>query len=79
VRRPSPERNPVNFKKLPGSKWTAIRPEKREKHFLVLGWEVDELGAPTDRVLMEAVLTRTVNPVPWRELYDVRRWRVGWC
>jgi tryptophan-rich hypothetical protein len=71
-------RNPVNRKKLAGSKWTAVRPVHREKHFLVHDWVRDDNGQPTDRVVMEAVLTRRVREIRWRELEDGDRWRVGW-
>ena len=43
-----PNRNPVNHRKLPNSKWTAVHPVNREKHFLVLDWVRDEDGDPTD-------------------------------
>jgi tryptophan-rich hypothetical protein len=72
------DRNPVNRRKLPGSKWTAVRPVNREKHFLVVDWVRDESGEPTDHVLIEAVLTNTVQSVHWRELEDTEHWRVGW-
>lgn len=71
-------RNPVNRNKLPGSKWTATRPERREKHWLVLDWERDADGRPTDRVRLEAVMTRRVRLLHWRELGDAGTWRVGW-
>lgn len=70
--------NPVNRKKLPGSKWTAVTPVRREKHFLVLDWVRDEHGEPTDRVQIEAVLTNAVYELHWRELEDSGRWRIGW-
>ena len=55
-------RNPVNRVKLPGSKWTAVRPEDREKHFMhVRNWVRDADGLPTDDVEIEAILTRVVH------------------
>jgi tryptophan-rich hypothetical protein len=75
----TPARNPVNRRKLPNSKWTAVRPENREKHFLVLDWVRDEDGTPTDRLVIEAVLTRRVREIHWRDLENSDRWRVGWC
>ena len=74
----SRDRNPVNLKKLPGSKWTAVQPVDREKHFVVLGWELDERGEPTDRVELEAVLTRAVRRIAWRKLRDRGQWLIGW-
>jgi tryptophan-rich hypothetical protein len=72
------QRNPVNLKKLPGSKWTAVRPVDREKHFLVLDWVRDDDGEPTGEILIEAILTNVVRTIPWRELEDRDRWRIGW-
>lgn len=71
-------RNPVNPAKLPGSKWTAVRPENREKHFVVRNWVRDADGRPTDEVEIEAILTRVVRVLRWRELEDWDRWRIGW-
>ena len=71
-------RNPVNRVKLPGSKWTAVRPENREKHFIVRGWVRDADGQPTDEVEIVAILTRVVRVLRWRELEDWDRWRIGW-
>jgi tryptophan-rich hypothetical protein len=70
--------NPVNFKKISGSKWTAIRPVDRQKHFIVLDWVRDQNGEPTDEVEIEAILTSSVSVIHWRELEDTNRWRIGW-
>ncbi len=71
-------KNPVNLKKLPNSKWTAVNPADREKHFLVLDWVRDEAGEPTGQVVLEAVLTNRLSEIHWRDLEDPRRWRIGW-
>ena len=71
-------RNPVNRPKLPGSKWTAVRPERREKHFIVHDWVRDDDGRPTAEIRVEAILTGTVRVLHWRELEDPEVWRVGW-
>ena len=70
--------NPVNRKKLPGSKWTAVRPVDREKHFTVLDWVRDDDGTPTDHLVIEAVLTNRLRQIHWRELESPESWRVGW-
>jgi len=49
----SRRRNPVNHKKLPGSKWTAVRPVARQKHFVVLDWVRDDDGTPADTIEIE--------------------------
>jgi tryptophan-rich hypothetical protein len=74
----APARNPVNRKKLPMSKWTAVSPVDREKHFLVVDWVRDDEDAPTDRLVIEAVLTQRLREIHWRELEDPRSWLVGW-
>ena len=71
-------KNPVNLKKLPNSKWTAVTPSDREKHFLVLDWVRDDAGEPTDQVVLEAVLTNRLREIHWRDLEDSRSWRIGW-
>ena len=73
-----PTGNPVNRKKLPNSKWTAVRPVNREKHFIVLDWVRDDDGNPTDHLVIEAVLTNREREIHWRELEAVDSWRVGW-
>jgi tryptophan-rich hypothetical protein len=76
--RMSSRRNPVNFKKLPGSKWTAARPQRKEKHFIVLDWERNEAGERTDRVVIEAVYSGVLRRIHWRQLGDPDRWLIGW-
>ena len=73
-----PETNPVNRNKLPGSKWTATRPRNKEKHFIVLGWQLDADGHPTERIEIEAVYTKAVRHVHWRDLKDRSSWLIGW-
>lgn len=63
--------------KLVGSKWTAVAPTHKEKHFLVLRWLEEDEGPP--QVLeLEAVYTGRRFTLPWRELKDATRWRQGW-
>jgi tryptophan-rich hypothetical protein len=75
---PAARRNPVNRNKIVGSKWTATRPVDRQKHFIVIDWVRDEDGTPTELIEIEAVLTRNVSVVHWRELGDPAIWRIGW-
>jgi len=69
--------NPVNKKKLLNSKWTAVRPAGKEKHFLITEVELDAESA-IKHCLMEAVLTRRVFPIKWRELRNSSEWITGW-
>ena len=71
-------RNPVKRNKIVSSKWTARQPVDRQKHFIVLDWVLGDDGTPTEMIEIEAVLTRHVRTVPWRELGSLEIWRTGW-
>ena len=58
------------------SKWTAVHPEHKEKHFLVTRIFKED-GRIAD-VELEAVLTKRTYRMPWRDLKDQTRWRSGW-
>ncbi|MEN9314937.1 MAG: hypothetical protein RIS35_1330 [Pseudomonadota bacterium] len=69
----------LNPAKLRLSKWTAVSPSRREKHWLVVA--VHAPLAPAIRpefVDLEAVHSRRVVTLPWRELTDPDRWLQGW-
>ncbi|MEI6077728.1 MAG: TIGR02450 family Trp-rich protein [Verrucomicrobiota bacterium] len=69
----------LNPKKLLLSKWTAVHPQDREKHFLVTRVENPETKAHLiERVELEAVLTRRCFNIPWAELADSKQWLQGW-
>jgi|TARA_B100001059_G_scaffold94749_2_gene94016 tryptophan-rich hypothetical protein len=70
--------NQINPTKLLRSKWTAVTPVKREKHFMVVEVERDEEGVVLS-CLLEAVLTKSQYTMDWRELKDAERWRQGWA
>jgi len=69
--------NTLNPKKLLNSKWTAVRPINREKHFLVTEVEFDKDGRVI-HCLIEAVLTRRSSTIDWRSLRDGDQWVNGW-
>ena len=69
--------NTVSPKKLLNSKWTAIHPVNKEKHFLITEVEFNEEGAVI-HCLMEAVITRRSFPIQWRDLHDGSKWINGW-
>lgn len=72
-------KNPLSPKKLLLSKWTAVVPVDRQKHFVVTRVvEPDPPAAPVEWVEMEAVHSTRVVVLPWRELTDATRWRQGW-
>ncbi len=71
--------NPVNPKKLLLSKWTAVQPIARNKHFLVAKVILPEPPAlAVERVDLEAVHSKTIIRIAWRELRDASHWRQGW-
>ena len=67
----------INAEKLQLSKWTAVTPVNREKHFVVTQLLRDEAQRVTGCVL-EAVLTRREQTLDWRALQDESQWRQGW-
>jgi tryptophan-rich hypothetical protein len=69
--------NPINPRKLESSKWTAVHPQNREKHFLVTEVEFDEDGAVVECVV-QAVMTKRESIIDWRDLKDSSIWRQGW-
>jgi len=66
-------------KKLLLSKWTAVKPVARQKHFLVTKvLEPEPPEAPVEWVDIEAVYSKKVRRIQWRELLDDTVWRQGW-
>jgi tryptophan-rich hypothetical protein len=71
--------NPLNPKKLLLTKWTAVKPVAKQKHFLVSRVIQPEL--PTDlieQVEIEAVFSKAVQVIAWRDLQNEAVWRQGW-
>jgi len=74
----TPDLNPLNPKKMLLTKWTAVTPVAKQKHFLVS--RVIESEWPTDaieRVEIEAVFSKATQFIAWRELQDEAVWRQG--
>ena len=69
--------NKINPKKLLNSKWTAVTPVKKEKHFLVTEVEFDERGDVV-HCSIEAVMTNRSAPIQWQELKNNETWLQGW-
>jgi tryptophan-rich hypothetical protein len=66
-------------RKLLLSKWTAVEPRRKEKHFIVTKvHEPEEPGGPVTNVELEAVYSRRRYTLHWRELADAGKWRQGW-
>ncbi|MCX2860549.1 TIGR02450 family Trp-rich protein [Paucibacter sp. PLA-PC-4] len=71
--------NPLHPKKLLLSKWTAVTPQHKEKHFLVVRLVLPETpDAPVLEIELEAVHSGRSRRVAWRELRDASEWRQGW-
>ena len=71
--------NPLNPKKLLLSKWTAVTPVAKQKHFLVS--QVIQPESPTDTIELveiESVFSKETQVIPWRNLQDAEVWRQGW-
>lgn len=69
--------NVFNPRKLLHSKWTAVTPLRKEKHFMVIACHVDEENTVID-IDLEAVLTRRVERLPWQALRSSDKWLQGW-
>ena len=66
-------------KKLLLTKWTAVHPTHKEKHFMVTKVIVPELPAlRIETVELQAVHSGRSVLMPWRALTDESRWRQGW-
>ena len=71
--------NPLNPKKLHLTKWTAVTPVAKQKHFLVSRVIEPELPTdPIESVEIEAALSKATQIISWRELKDDSVWRQGW-
>lgn len=64
-------------RKLLLSKWTAVSPQNREKHFLVTELFCDEEGTVLE-VELQAVLSKRAQRLDWRVLQDADAWKMGW-
>ncbi|PUE49227.1 hypothetical protein B9Z47_06995 [Limnohabitans sp. 2KL-1] len=71
--------NPLNPKKLLLSKWTAVTPVAKQKHFLVSRVIQPVLETdPVEWVEIEAVFSKATQVIKWRALQDDAVWRQGW-
>ncbi len=71
--------NPLNPKKLLLTKWTAVKPVAKQKHFLVSRVIQPELATdPVVSVELEAVFSKATQIIAWRDLQDDGIWRQGW-
>ena len=76
---PHSSANKINPKKLLLSKWTAVHPIAKEKHFLVSKVILPE--APEEKiefVEIEAVYSNKTRQIAWRDLMNSEKWLQGW-
>jgi tryptophan-rich hypothetical protein len=71
--------NAVHPNKLLLTKWTAVRPVDKQKHFVVTKvLEPEVVGGPVFWIDIEAIHSGVVTRIAWRDLRDTGVWRQGW-
>ena len=71
--------NPLNPKKLRLTKWTAVKPIAKQKHFLVSRVIQPEVETdPVELMEIESVFSKATQIIQWRELQNDEVWRQGW-
>jgi tryptophan-rich hypothetical protein len=76
---PSKPHNPLNPKKLLLSKWTAVQPSHKRKHFLVTKVIPPDLPEnPVEFIELEAIFDKSTQIIPWRNLQEKQVWLQGW-
>ena len=68
--------NRIQRNKLLLSKWTAVEPKNKEKHFVVTRL-VEAENEPL-HVIIEAVHSKREQTIIWSDLKDASTWRQGW-
>lgn len=77
--KPDEQMNALHPKKLLLTKWTAVKPIAKNKHFLVLKVIEPELPeAAIEWVELEAVYSKAQTRIAWRDLRDATQWKQGW-
>jgi len=71
-------RNPFNPRKLLHSKWTAVRPLRKEKHFMVTACDWNDDQSILLGIELQAVLTGNCRQLDWQELRNSNEWLQGW-
>ena len=75
----TPKSIQINSKKLLKSKWTAVTPTNKEKHFMVIKLIAPEQPTmPIEWVELEAVHSKRTQILAWRDLSDTANWLQGW-
>ena len=75
----TPKSIQINPKKFLKSKWTAVTPTNKEKHFMVIKLIAPEHPTmPIEWVELEAVHSKRTQILAWRALTDTTKWLQGW-
>ena len=69
--------NKIAPKKLLNSKWTAVVPLNKEKHFVIIEVEYDDDGTVIS-CLIEAIMSKRSTLIHWPDLKDTEQWIQGW-
>lgn len=59
------------------SKWTAIKPEQKELHFMVTEMIKDD----DENIIgchLQAVINKNQYEIDWQDLKDNEKWLMGW-
>ena len=71
--------NRVSPKKLLLSKWTAVQPITKQKHFLVSKVILpDDPMQAIELIEIEAVYSKQTQTISWRDLLNSDQWIQGW-
>lgn len=69
--------NKINPNKLLLSKWTAVEPNQKERHFMV----TKIIRAENEEIIaceLEAVINKKSYEMNWQELKGTKVWKMGW-
>ncbi|MDO9214549.1 MAG: TIGR02450 family Trp-rich protein [Methylococcales bacterium] len=69
--------NQINPNKLLLSKWTAVKPQQKERHFIV----TKLIRAENEDIIacqLEAVINNNSYEIAWQTLKDSSCWLMGW-
>ena len=74
--------NVIQPKKLLLTKWTAVQPIAKNKHFLVSKIVKPESSDSPDMAIewieLEAVFSKSITRMRWQKLRDSAMWKRGW-
>ncbi|MDG1751576.1 MAG: TIGR02450 family Trp-rich protein [Thalassotalea sp.] len=69
--------NKISPKALLNSKWTKVNIVNKEKHFVITEVKFNEEQEVVACVI-EAVMTKNIYSINWRDLKIKEEWLIGW-